>query len=74
MTPLVNAGRVFTVVPPLHRFKLTKPARAGQFICTYSDADTGGRRPSWPSGGCVTRTGRATRASEMDADQLAERR
>ena len=40
MRPLVDAGRVFTAVPPLHRFELTN-ARKGQekFIYTYSDAE-----------------------------------
>lgn len=40
MRPLVEAGRVFSAVPPLHRFELTNP-RKGQekYIYTYSDAE-----------------------------------
>ena len=37
---MVEAGRVFAAVPPLHRIKLTNP-RKGQerYIYTYSDAE-----------------------------------
>ena len=40
MRPLVEEGRVFTAVPPLHRIELTNP-RKGQerYIYTYSDAE-----------------------------------
>ena len=40
MRPLVEAGRVFAAVPPLHRIELTNP-RKGQerYIYTYSDAE-----------------------------------
>jgi DNA gyrase subunit B len=40
MRPMVDAGRVFAAVPPLHRIELTNP-RKGQekFIYTYSDAE-----------------------------------
>jgi DNA gyrase subunit B len=39
MRPMVEAGRVFAAVPPLHRIELTSP-RKGQdrYIYTYSDA------------------------------------
>jgi DNA gyrase subunit B len=39
MRPMVEAGRVFAAVPPLHRIELTNP-RKGQerYIYTYSDA------------------------------------
>ena len=40
MRPLVEAGRVYTAVPPLHRFELTSP-RKGQekYIYTYNEAE-----------------------------------
>ncbi len=40
MRPLVEAGRVYTAVPPLHRFELTNP-RKGQdkYIYTYNEAE-----------------------------------
>jgi DNA gyrase subunit B len=40
MRPMVEAGRVFAAVPPLHRIELISP-RKGQpkFIYTYSDAE-----------------------------------
>ena len=40
MRPMIEAGRVYTAVPPLHRFELTNP-RKGQdkFIYTYNEAE-----------------------------------
>ena len=40
MRPMLDAGRVFAAVPPLHRVELTNP-RKGQekHIYTYSDAE-----------------------------------
>jgi len=40
MRPLVEAGRVYSAVPPLHRFELIKPKRGyDKYIYTYSDAE-----------------------------------
>ncbi len=40
MRPLVEAGRVYSAVPPLHRFELVNPKRGYEkFIYTYSDAE-----------------------------------
>lgn len=40
MRPLVDAGRVYTAVPPLHRFELTNPKKGqDKYIYTYSDAE-----------------------------------
>ena len=40
MRPLVEAGRVFTAVPPLHRIELTNPRKGKEkYIYTYSDAE-----------------------------------
>jgi DNA gyrase subunit B len=39
MRPMVEAGRVFAAVPPLHRIELTNPRKGQQrYIYTYSDA------------------------------------
>ena len=40
MRPLVEAGRVFAAVPPLHRIELINPKKgADKYIYTYSDAE-----------------------------------
>jgi DNA gyrase subunit B len=40
MRPMVEAGRVFAAVPPLHRIELTNPRKGRQkYIYTYSDAE-----------------------------------
>jgi DNA gyrase subunit B len=40
MRPIVEAGRVFAAVPPLHRIELTNPRKGQQkYIYTYSDAE-----------------------------------
>ncbi|NLT30165.1 MAG: type IIA DNA topoisomerase subunit B [Propionibacterium sp.] len=74
MRPMVEAGRVYTAVPPLHRFEITKP-RKGQakYIYTYNDAEY--RRTLAE----LTKRGQAfgepqryKGLGEMDADQLKE--
>jgi len=75
MRPMVDAGRVFAAVPPLHRIELTNP-RKGQprYIYTYSDAELyrtlvelerKGQRFKEPPQ-------RYKGLGEMDAHQLAE--
>jgi DNA gyrase subunit B len=40
MRPMVEAGRVFAAVPPLHRVKLLSPKKnQPRYIYTYSDAE-----------------------------------
>ncbi|MGJ6979032.1 DNA gyrase/topoisomerase IV subunit B [Aestuariimicrobium soli] len=40
MRPMVEAGRVYSAVPPLHRFELINPKRGYEkYIYTYSDAE-----------------------------------
>ncbi len=40
MRPMVEAGRVFSAVPPLHRIELISPRKGQQkYIYTYSDAE-----------------------------------
>jgi DNA gyrase subunit B len=75
MRPMVQAGRVFAAVPPLHRIELTNP-RKGQdrYIYTYSDAeltrallDLERRGQRWKEP-----PQRYKGLGEMDAAQLAE--
>jgi DNA gyrase subunit B len=75
MRPIVEAGRVFAAVPPLHRIELTSP-RKGQskYIYTYSDSEL--RRTVLE----LERKGQRFKEppqrykglGEMDAHQLAE--
>jgi DNA gyrase subunit B len=75
MRPLVEAGRVFAAVPPLHRIEVTGQGRAkNEVVYTYSEAEMRrlvtdlqrkGRRYKEP-------IQRYKGLGEMDADQLAE--
>jgi len=39
MRPLIEAGRVFAAVPPLHRIEIVNPGKANEVVYTYSDAE-----------------------------------
>ncbi|MGW4637013.1 DNA gyrase/topoisomerase IV subunit B [Sphaerisporangium sp. NPDC004334] len=75
MRPMVEAGRVFAAVPPLHRIEITNPGKGKEkYLYTYSDAelhrtlrdlDRRGKRWKDP-------IQRYKGLGEMDADQLAE--
>ncbi|HEY5015835.1 MAG TPA: DNA topoisomerase IV subunit B [Streptosporangiaceae bacterium] len=75
MRPMVEAGRVFAAVPPLHRVELTNPRKGQQkYLYTYSDAELHrsllelerkGQRYKEPPQ-------RYKGLGEMDAGQLAE--
>jgi DNA gyrase subunit B len=75
MRPLVDAGRVYAAVPPLHRVEVVNPgAKKNEVVYTYSEAelhrllaqlDKRGRRYKEP-------IQRYKGLGEMDADQLAE--
>jgi DNA gyrase subunit B len=75
MKPMVEAGRVFAAVPPLHRIEVTNPGRGqAKYIYTYSDAelhkvlrDLERRGKRWKDP-----VQRYKGLGEMDADQLAE--
>ena len=74
MRQLVDAGRVFTAVPPLHRFELTNP-RKGQekYIYTYSDAEYQRKAAELTKRSLNFKEPQRYKGlGEMDADQLAE--
>jgi DNA gyrase subunit B len=75
MRPLLEAGRVFAAVPPLHRIEVVNPgSKKNDLIYTYSEAEM----RATVSG--LTRRGKTLKQpmqrykglGEMDADQLAE--
>jgi len=75
MRPMIEAGRVFAAVPPLHRIEILNPGRGKEkYIYCYSDAELHrvlddlrrkGKRWKEP-------VQRYKGLGEMDADQLAE--
>ncbi len=74
MRPLVEAGRVYSAVPPLHRFELIKPKRGyDKHIYTFTDAEYQRKAAE------LTKKGQAFKEpqrykglGEMDASQLQE--
>jgi DNA gyrase subunit B len=75
MRPMVEAGRVFAAVPPLHRVELTNP-RKGQekYLYSYSDAELHRRLLELERRGQRYKEPpqRYKGLGEMDAKQLAE--
>jgi DNA gyrase subunit B len=75
MRPLVEAGRVFSAVPPLHRIELASP-KSGQdrYEYTYSDVELQRRLAELAKKGLRVKdpVQRYKGLGEMDADQLAE--
>ena len=75
MRPLVEAGRVYSAVPPLHRIELSNPKKGQEkYRYTYSDpelqralAELRKKNVSWKDP-----VQRYKGLGEMDADQLAE--
>ena len=74
MRPLVDAGRVYTAVPPLHRFELTNPRKGmDRYIYTYSDAEYQRKAAELTKKGLSFKEPQRYKGlGEMDADQLAE--
>ncbi|MFC7218596.1 type IIA DNA topoisomerase subunit B [Streptomyces polyrhachis] len=75
MRPMVEAGRVFAAVPPLHRVELVQP-RKGQdkYLYTYSDNELRTTLLELQRKGVRYKDSiqRYKGLGEMDADQLAE--
>ncbi|MBW8484911.1 DNA gyrase/topoisomerase IV subunit B [Actinomadura parmotrematis] len=75
MRPMLEAGRVFSAVPPLHRIELVRPKRGqDKYIYTYSDAELRRRLVELERKGQSWKEPiqRYKGLGEMDADQLAE--
>lgn len=74
MRPMIEAGRVYTAVPPLHRFELTKP-RKGQdkYSYTYTESEYQRRLAEFTKKGIGFKEPQRYKGlGEMDADQLKE--
>ncbi|MET7761254.1 DNA topoisomerase IV subunit B [Streptomyces sp. NPDC005336] len=75
MRPMVEQGRVFSAVPPLHRVELVNPKRGqAKYIYTYSDNELQETLLDLQRRGVRYKDGiqRYKGLGEMDADQLAE--
>ena len=65
MRPMLEAGRVYAAVPPLHRIELVNPSKGkNEYVYTYSDAELRGRLADLSARASAARTrSSATRAS-----------
>ncbi|MDT3398779.1 DNA topoisomerase IV subunit B [Streptomyces sp. B1866] len=75
MRPMVEQGRVFSAVPPLHRVELVNPRKGqGKYLYTYSDSELQDTLLELQRTGVRYKDGiqRYKGLGEMDADQLAE--
>ncbi|WP_432033003.1 DNA gyrase/topoisomerase IV subunit B [Streptomyces antibioticus] len=75
MRPMVEAGRVFAAVPPLHRIELVQPKRGqDKYVYTYSDRELRDKLMEFQAKGVRYKDSiqRYKGLGEMDADQLAE--
>ncbi|KRV51440.1 DNA topoisomerase IV subunit B [Wenjunlia vitaminophila] len=75
MRPMVEAGRVFAAVPPLHRIELSNPRRGqDRYLYTYSDNELRSTLLELQRRGTRYKDAiqRYKGLGEMDADQLAE--
>ena len=75
MRPLLEAGRVYAAVPPLHRIEVvTGGGKKNEYVYTYSDAELQRRLTELERKGKRVKLPpqRYKGLGEMDADQLAE--
>ncbi|MFE9660863.1 toprim domain-containing protein [Streptomyces sp. NPDC005955] len=75
LRPVVEAGRVFAAVPPLHRVELIQPERGqDKYVYTYADHELRDTLREFRSKGIRYKDSvqRYKGLGEMDADQLAE--
>ncbi|WP_371655164.1 MULTISPECIES: type IIA DNA topoisomerase subunit B [unclassified Streptomyces] len=75
MRPMVEAGRVFAAVPPLHRIELVQPKKGqDKYVYTYSDNELRQTLLEFQRKGVRYKDSiqRYKGLGEMDADQLAE--
>ncbi|MGW1994612.1 DNA gyrase/topoisomerase IV subunit B [Embleya sp. NPDC001921] len=75
MRPMVESGRVFAAVPPLHRIELSRPKKGQEkYVYTYSDSELKRTLLEYQRKGIAWKDPiqRYKGLGEMDADQLAE--
>ena len=74
MHPLVEAGRVYSAVPPLHRFELINPKRGMEkYVYTYTDGEYQRKAAELTKKGVRFKEPQRYKGlGEMDAHQLAE--
>lgn len=75
MRPLVEAGKVYAAVPPLHRIEVVNPgSKKNELIYTYSEAEMRKKLAALDAKGKNVKQPiqRYKGLGEMDADQLAE--
>ncbi len=74
MRPMIEAGRVYSAVPPLHRFELINPKRGmAKYLYTYSDAEYQRTLASLTKKGIRFKEPQRYKGlGEMDASQLKE--
>ncbi|MES8377037.1 DNA topoisomerase IV subunit B [Cutibacterium acnes] len=74
MRPMVKAGRVFSAVPPLHRFELINPKRGmDKYLYTYTDAEYQRTAAQLAKKGVRFKEPQRYKGlGEMDASQLKE--
>ncbi|MFL5998772.1 MAG: type IIA DNA topoisomerase subunit B, partial [Streptomyces sp.] len=73
MRPMVEAGRVFAAVPPLHRIEIVQPKKGqDKYVYTYSDRELRDKLLEFQSKGIRYKDSiqRYKGLGEMDADQL----
>ena len=74
MRPLVEAGRVYSAVPPLHRFEIVNPKKDQErYLYTYSDPEYQRKMAELTKKGIKFKEPQRYKGlGEMDADQLAQ--
>ena len=74
MRPLVEAGRIYSAVPPLHRFELTNPKKGmDKYVYTYNDQEYQRKAAELTKKGIKYKEPQRYKGlGEMDAHQLAE--
>jgi DNA gyrase subunit B len=74
MSPLLDAGRVYAAVPPLHRLEVVRPGRKNEVLYTYSDEEMKRLVAGMEKKGARVKDPiqRYKGLGEMDASQLRE--
>ena len=74
MRPLIEAGRVYAAVPPLHRVEVVRRGKPNEMVYTYSEKQLHELLDSLQEQGVTYKEPiqRYKGLGEMDADQLAE--